>query len=140
LCRAAQIAPAEHRRNGLELNRRRRRVAFCGEGPKDRRGKSKVGEIAQGGDALSLLGCRQCVRMNAMRGRETIRAIRAVQISAGDKDRSGFHRVGGSLRQARSRDSTEEHEHCTPNMLADLPGSSACGILGRARTRRRRRV
>jgi len=24
-------------------------------------------------------------------------------------------------------------------MLADLPGSSACGILGRARTRRRRR-
>ena len=33
--------------------------------------------------------------------------------------------------------STEEHEHCTPNMLADLPGSSACGILGLAWTGRR---
>jgi len=45
-------------------------------------------------------------------------------MSAGDKDRSGFHRVGGSLTQARSRDSTQEHEHCTPNMLTDLAGSS----------------
>jgi hypothetical protein len=65
-------------------------------------------------------------------GQETTRAIRAVQMSAGDKDRSGFHRVGGSLTQARSRDSTQEHEHCSPHMLADLPGSSACGVLGRA--------
>jgi hypothetical protein len=43
-------------------------------------------------------------------------------MSAGDKDRSGFHRLGGSLTQARSRASTEEHEHCTRHMLADLPG------------------
>jgi hypothetical protein len=57
-------------------------------------------------------------------------------MSAGDKDRSGFHRVGGSLTQARSRDSTQEHEHCTPDMLADRPGSSACGILGRASRRK----
>src|SRR5437660_7972987 len=46
-------------------------------------------------------------------------------MSAGDKDRSGFHRVGGSLTQNRSRDSNQEHEHCTPNMSTDLPGSSA---------------
>jgi hypothetical protein len=59
-------------------------------------------------------------------------------MSAGDKDRSGFHRVGGSLTQARSRDSTKEHEHCSPHMLTDLPGSSACGILGLGRTRRLR--
>jgi hypothetical protein len=39
-------------------------------------------------------------------------------MSAGDKDRTSFHRVGGSLSQARSRDSTEEHEHCVANMLA----------------------
>ena len=50
-------------------------------------------------------------------GRETTRAIRAVQILAGDKDRTSFHRVGGSLSQARSRDSTEGHEHCAANML-----------------------
>lgn len=48
-------------------------------------------------------------------------------MSAGDKDRSGFHRVGGSLTQARSHASAFEHEHCSPNMLTDLPGSSACG-------------
>src|ERR1700730_3746428 len=46
-------------------------------------------------------------------------------MSAGDKDRSGFHRVGGSLTQNRSRDPTQEHEHCMPNMLAHLAGSSA---------------
>jgi hypothetical protein len=50
------------------LNWGGRRVAFGGEGAKDRRGKSKVGEIGQGGDSLSVLGCRQCVRMNALRG------------------------------------------------------------------------
>jgi hypothetical protein len=36
-------------------------------------------------------------------GQETTRAIRAVQVSAGDKDRSGFHRAGGTLTQGRSR-------------------------------------
>ena len=49
-------------------------------------------------------------------GRKTTRAIRAVQVSAGDKDGASFHRVGGSLTQARSRDSTEKHEHCAANM------------------------
>ena len=64
------------------------RVAFCGERAKDRRGKSKVGETGQVGNSLSVSVCRQCVRVNALRGRETTRAIRAVQMSAGDKDRS----------------------------------------------------
>jgi len=64
------------------------RVAFCGERAKDRRGKSKVGETGQVGNGLSVSVCRQCVRVNALRGRETTRAIRAVQMSAGDKDRS----------------------------------------------------
>ena len=64
-------------------------------------------------------------------GQETTRAIRAVQMSAGDKDRTSLHRIGGSLTQARSRDSTQEHEHCAANMLADLAESSACDILGR---------
>src|SRR6266403_678285 len=45
-------------------------------------------------------------------------------MSAGDKDRSGFHRAGGSLTQNQSRDSNQEHEHCMPNMLADPAGSS----------------
>ena len=119
-----------HRRDGLELDRRGRRVAFCGERAKDRRGKSKVGETGQVGNGLSVSVCRQCVRMNVLRGRETTRAIRAVQMSAGDKDRSRFHRVGGSLTQARSRDSTQEHEHCIANMLTDLAESSAYDILG----------
>jgi hypothetical protein len=88
LCDAAQIAPAEHRRDGLELDRRGCRVAFCGERTKDRRGKSKVGETGQVGNGLSVSVCRQCVRVNALRGRETTRAIRAVQMSAGDKDRT----------------------------------------------------
>ena len=39
-------------------------------------------------------------------------------MSAGDKDRTSFHRVGGSLSQARSRESTKKHEHCVANMLA----------------------
>src|SRR6266481_4558454 len=43
-------------------------------------------------------------------------------MSAGDKDRSGFHRVGGSLTQGRSHVSTQEHEHCIANMLTDTPG------------------
>jgi len=47
---------------------------------------------------------------------KTTRAIRAVWMLAGDKDRSSFHRIGGLLTQARSRGSTEEHEHCTANM------------------------
>ena len=33
-------------------------------------------------------------------GRKMTRAIGAVQMSAGDKDRPGFHRFGGSLTQA----------------------------------------
>jgi hypothetical protein len=57
-----QIAPAEHRRDGLELNGRGCRIAFCGEGGKDRRGKCKVGKIGQDGNHLSVSGCRQCVR------------------------------------------------------------------------------
>ena len=88
MCDAAQIPPAEHRRDGLELDRRGCRVAFCGERAKDRRGKSKVGETGQVGNSLSVSVCRQCVHVNALRGRETTRAIRAVQMSAGDKDRS----------------------------------------------------
>ena len=64
------------------------RVAFCGERAKDRRGKFKVGETGQVGNGLSVSVCRQCVRVNALRGRETTRAIRAVQMSAGDKDRT----------------------------------------------------
>jgi hypothetical protein len=83
-----------------------------------------------------VLECRQCVRVNTPCGRETTRAIRAVQMSAGDKDRSGFHRLGGSLTQARSRDSTREHEHCTLHMLADPPESSAYGIVSLGRARR----
>jgi hypothetical protein len=43
LCDAALIAPAEYRRNGLELNRCGRHVAFCGDGAEDTRRKSKVG-------------------------------------------------------------------------------------------------
>jgi hypothetical protein len=70
------------------LDRRGRRVALCGERAKDRRGKSKVGETGQVGNGLSVSVCRQSVRVNALRGRETTRAIRAVQMSAGDKDRS----------------------------------------------------
>ena len=51
-------------------------------------------------------------------GWETTRANRAVQMSAGDKDRTSFHHVGGSLSQVRSRESTEKHENCVRNMLA----------------------
>jgi len=83
LCDAAQIAPAEHRRDGLQLDWRGCRVAFCGERAKDRRGKSKVGETGQVGNGLSVSVCRQCVHVNALRGRETTRVIRAVQMSAG---------------------------------------------------------
>ena len=36
LCDAAQVAPGEHRRDGLELDRRGYRIAFCGERAKDR--------------------------------------------------------------------------------------------------------
>jgi hypothetical protein len=67
LCDTAKIAPPEHRRDGVELNRRGRHVTFCGEGIEDRRRESKVGKIGQGGDGLSMLGCRHCVRVNAMR-------------------------------------------------------------------------
>jgi len=70
------------------LNRRGRRVAFCSKGAKDRRGKSQVEEIGQGGDGLSGLRYRQCVRANAMRGLGDDPRDRAIQMSAGDKDRS----------------------------------------------------
>ena len=54
---------------------------------------------------------RQC-------GRKTTRAIRAVQMSAGVKDRSGFHRVGGSHRPTSSRTCTSRsrlrRETCFP--------------------------
>jgi hypothetical protein len=106
------------------------RVAFCGERAKDRRGKSKVGETGQVGNGLSVSVCRQCVRVNALRGRETTRAIRAVQMSAGDKDRSA-----STVLVVRSRRpdhvTQQEHEHCTANMLVDPAGSSVCDILGR---------
>jgi len=85
LCDAAQIAPAEHRRDGLRLDRRRCRVAFGGERAKNRWGKSKVGETGQVGNGLSVSACRQYVHVDALRGRETTRAIRAVQMSAGIK-------------------------------------------------------
>jgi hypothetical protein len=46
--------------NGLELNRRRRRVTFCGEGAKDRRGKSnrseKLGKAVAAMDAVGVDG------------------------------------------------------------------------------------
>jgi hypothetical protein len=63
-------------------------------------------------------------------------------MSAGDKDRASFHRVGGSLSQARSRDSTEKHEHCVrkyaraildyqvPAAVLPMPGRAASGALG----------
>ena len=130
MCDAAQVAPGEHRRDGLELDRRGYHVAFCGERAKDRRGKSKVGETGQVGNGLSVSVCQQCVRVNALRGRETTRAIRAVQMSAGDKDRSA-----STVSVVRSRRpdhvAQQEHEHCTANMLAELAESSACDILGR---------
>jgi len=68
--------------------------------------------------------------VNALRGRETTRAIRAVQMSAGDKDRTAST---ASVARSRRPDhvTQQEHEHCTANMLADLAGSSACDILGR---------
>ena len=73
--------------------------------------------------------------MNALRDRETTRAIRAVHMSAGDKDRSA-----STVSVVRSRRpdhvAQQEHEHCTANLLAELAESSACDILGRARTRR----
>ena len=56
-------------------------------------------------------------------------------MSAGDKDRSGFHRVGGSLTQNQSRDPTQEHEHCMPNMLAD-PAGIKCQPADRVAFRR----
>jgi len=89
LCDAAQIAPAEHRRDGLGSNWRGCRVAFCGERTKDRRGKSKVGEMGQGNNGP--LGAEMPAvrsRERNARDRETTRAIGAVQMSAGDKDRS----------------------------------------------------
>jgi hypothetical protein len=70
LCDAAQIAPAEHRRDGLRLDRSGRRVAFGGKGAKDRREKSKVREIRQSGHGLLVLECRQRVRMSAPHGSE----------------------------------------------------------------------
>jgi hypothetical protein len=70
------------------LNRRGRRVAFCSKGTKDRRAKSQVEEIGQGGDGLSGLRYRQCIRANAMRGLGDDPRDRAIQMSAGDKDRS----------------------------------------------------
>jgi hypothetical protein len=72
---------------------------------------------------------------------KTTRVIRAVQILAGDKDRASFRQGGGTLTQDRSRGSTEEHEHCAPNMpmqartikcgtFASAPvGTVAAGVL-----------
>ena len=69
-------------------------------------------------------------RERTARDRETTtRAIRAVQMSAGDKDRSAS--TASVVRSRRPDHVTrQEHEHCTANMLADLAQSSACDILG----------
>ncbi len=62
-------------------------------------------------------------------GRKTTRAIRAVRISAEDKDEASFHLVGGSLTQARSRAPFgRKHEHCNANMLA-RPHAIKCGTF-----------
>ena len=85
MCDAAQVAPGEHRRDDLELDRRGYRIAFCGERAKDGAESprsEKRGKLVTG---LPVSVCQQCVRVNALRGRETTRAIRAVQIPQGIK-------------------------------------------------------
>ena len=48
-------------------------------------GKSKVGETGQVGNGLSVSVCQQCVRVNALRDRETTRAIRLSRCPQGIK-------------------------------------------------------
>src|SRR6267142_476986 len=81
-------------------------------------------KLGKGAMASRCWGADKAFARTPCAGQETTRAIWAVRMSAGDKDRPGFHRLGGSLTQGRSRDSTEEHEHCTANMLTIRPQSS----------------
>ena len=79
---------------------------------------------------LSVCGAHSAFARTHYAGQETTRAIRAVQMSAGDKDRSAS--TGSVVRSRRPDHVTrQEHEHCTADMLAELAKSSACDILGR---------
>ena len=102
---AAQIAAAQHRRDRLELDWGGSRIAFGGKRAENRRGKSKIGEMGQNGNGPSGWDADSALTRTQCSGRETTRAIRAVRMSAGDKDGTSFRRVGGSLTQARSHDS-----------------------------------
>jgi hypothetical protein len=101
---------------------RRCGVAFRGEGAKNGRGKSKVGEIGQSGNSLSVLECRQYVRVNAVRGvgrrpaRSGLSRCRQGIKTGPDSTAAVVHsRRAGHV-------STPEHEHCILNMLTDTPG------------------